>query len=110
MKLYSDIPYKKIQLNSKYIKMKKDHKLKAKFFGSFQVLYPVGKEAYTLEQPANQRIHDVFPISLPEQDITKNGRVNKLLKLKLELDIGEDKKYKVDVIKDSAIYKKAAKD
>ena len=33
----------KIWLNSKYIKTKQNRKLKAKFFGPFQVLHPVGK-------------------------------------------------------------------
>ena len=36
-------PGNKIWLNSKYIKTKQNRKLEAKFFGSFQVLYPVGK-------------------------------------------------------------------
>ena len=33
----------KVWLNSKYIKTKYNRKLKAKFFGPFQVLYPVKK-------------------------------------------------------------------
>ena len=31
-------------LNSKYIKTKRNQKLKAKFFGPFQILHPVGKQ------------------------------------------------------------------
>ena len=34
---------KKVWLNSKYIKTKRNKKLKNKFFGPFQVFYPVGK-------------------------------------------------------------------
>ncbi len=34
---------KKIWLNSKYIKTKKNKKLKSKFFGPFQVFHIVGK-------------------------------------------------------------------
>ena len=36
-------PSKKVWLNSKYIKTKRNRKLEAKFFGLFQVLHPVGK-------------------------------------------------------------------
>ena len=38
-------PRKKVWLNSKYIKTKRNQKLEAKFFGLFQVLYSVGKQA-----------------------------------------------------------------
>ncbi len=36
----------KVWLNSKYIKTKKNCKLEAKFFGTFRILYPVGKQDY----------------------------------------------------------------
>ena len=39
----------KVWLNSKYIKTKRNRKLKFKFFAPFQVLYPLGKQAYKLE-------------------------------------------------------------
>ena len=39
-------PGDKVWLNSKYIKTKQNRKLKAKFFGPFQVLHPVRKQAY----------------------------------------------------------------
>ena len=42
-------PSDKVWLNSKYIKTKRNHKLKAKFFGLFRVLHLVGKQAYKLE-------------------------------------------------------------
>ena len=44
-------PGDKIWLNNKYIKTKPNWKLEAKFFGLFQVLHPVGKQAYKLELP-----------------------------------------------------------
>lgn len=46
---------------------------------------------------------------LLKQDTIKKRRVNKLLKLEPELDEREDKKYKIGVFKDSAIYTEAAK-
>ena len=48
----SYIPGEKVQLNSKHIKTKRYWKLKAKFFGLFQVFHPFGKQEYQLELPA----------------------------------------------------------
>ena len=39
----------KVWLNSKSIKTKRNRKLEAKFFASFRVLHPVGKQAYQLK-------------------------------------------------------------
>ena len=41
----------RVWLNSKYIKTKQKWKLKAKFFKSFQVLHPIGRQAYKLKLP-----------------------------------------------------------
>ena len=41
----------KVWLNSKYIKIKQNQKLKDKFFGLFRVQYLVGKQAYKLKLP-----------------------------------------------------------
>ena len=54
----------KIWLNSKYIKTKQNLKLEAKFFGLFQVLYLVGKQAYKLKLPRKWKIYDIFHVSL----------------------------------------------
>ena len=49
VKSRSYTPSKKVWLNSKYVKIKKNKKLKNKFFGPFQVFYVVEKQAYKLE-------------------------------------------------------------
>ncbi len=49
VKNYSYTPDKKIWLNSKYIKTKRNKKLESKFFGPLQVFYTVGKQVYKLE-------------------------------------------------------------
>ena len=94
-------PGKKVWLNSKYIKTKRNRKLEAKFFGLFQVLHPVGKQVYKLELPKKWKIHDVFHVSLLEQDTTRKGRVDEENVEELDEDGGE---YKVEAIRDSAVY------
>ena len=96
-------PGDKIWLNSKYIKTKQNRKLEARFFKPFQVLHPVGKQAYKLKLPKKWRVHDVFYISLLEQDITKKRRVSEEVP---ELDKGnkDSEEYKVEAIWDSAVY------
>ena len=44
-------PGDKVWLSSKHLKTKRNRKLEAKFLGPFQVLHPVGKQAYKLELP-----------------------------------------------------------
>ena len=87
-------------MNSKFIKTKRNRKFKAKFFGLFQVLHPVGKQAYKLELPKKWRIHDIFYVSLLEQDITRKRREF----LMPEFEPGDNKKYDLEAIRDSAVY------
>ena len=100
VKSQSYAPNEKVWLNSKFIKTKRKRKLEAKFFGPFQVLHPVGKQAYKLELPKKWRIHDVFHVSLLEQDTTRKGREFSVL----EFEPGDDKEYEVEAIWDSAVY------
>ena len=67
------------------------------------MLHLVGKQVYKLELPKKWRIHDVFHVSLLEQDITRKGRVDKNV---TELDAGNNDsgEYKIEVIWDSAVY------
>ena len=51
VKLRSYTPDEKVWLNSKYIKIKQNRKLKAKFFGPFRILHPVGKKLYKVNLP-----------------------------------------------------------
>ena len=102
VKPQSYAPGKKVWLNSKYIKTKHNRKLEAKFFRPFQVLHPVGKQAYKLELPKKWRIHDVFHMSLLEQDTTRKGRVDDE---NVELDAGDENgEYEVEAIRDSEVY------
>ena len=103
VKLRNYAPGDKVWLNSKYIKTKQNRKLEAKFFGPFRVLHPVGKQAYKLKLPKKWRVHNVFHMSLLEQDTIKKGRVSEEVP---ELDAGDEdnKEYKVEGIRESAVY------
>ena len=94
---------KKVWLSSKHLKTKRNCKLKAKFLGPFQVLHPVGKQAYKLELLKKWRIDNVFQISLLEQNTTKKRQFNDM---QLEFKAGNDKEYEVNGIWDSAVYAK----
>ena len=69
------------------------------------MLHPIRKQAYKLELPRKWKIHDVFHVSLLEQDTTKKGRVDKKVG-QIEFDAGDDNssEYKVEAIRDSAVY------
>ena len=101
VKPQSYVPGDKVWLNNKYIKTKRKRKLKAKFFGPFQVLHPVEKQAYKLELPKRWKIHDVFHVSLLEQDTTRKERVDEQV---TELEAGDSEEYEVEAIRDSAVY------
>ena len=94
-------PGNKVWLNSKYIKLKQNRKLEAKFFGPFQVLYPMGKQVYKFKLLKKWRLHNVFHLSLLKQNTTRKKRVKKVP----ELNTGNNsKEYKVEAIWDNAVY------
>ena len=102
-------PNEKVWLNNKYIKTKHNHKFQSKFFGLFWVLHPVRKQVYKLEIPKKERMHDVFHISLLEQDITRKVQVDKEVR-QIEFDADDNNgEYKVEAIWDSTIYIKESK-
>lgn len=49
-------------------------------------------------------IYDIFYKSLLKQDIIRKRQVNKLLKLVSELDVKENKIYKVEIILNNIVY------
>ena len=102
---------KKVWLNKKYIKTKRNQKLESKFFRPFQIFYTVEKQAYKLKLLTKWKIHNVFYVSLPEQDIISKSRINKtLLELKkdLEFEAGDNKEYEVETICNSIVYSSQA--
>ena len=65
------------------------------------MLHLVSKQACKFELPKKWRIHNVFYVSLLEQDITKKKRVKKVP----ELDSSDNsEQYKIEGIWDSAVY------
>ena len=99
---------KKVKLNSKYIKITHYKKLEKKFFGSFQILHTVGKQAYKLELPIKWKIYDLFHVSLLKQDIKRKKQVDNqaLPKPEKEFEAKNNKEYKIKAIINSAVYGK----
>ena len=81
-----------------------NRKLEEKFFRPFQVLHYVGKQVYKLELSKKWKIHDVFYMSLLEQDTTRMRQEFSIPEFKSS----DDKEYKVEAIYDSAVYAKKA--
>lgn len=79
MKPKSYAPSDKVLLNSKYIKPKSNQNLETKFFGPFQILYPLGNQTYKLELSKKWKIHDVFHMSLLMYDTIKKRRMGKTI-------------------------------
>ncbi len=107
VKSRSYAPGEKVLLNSRYIKTKRNKKLKSKFFGTFRVFHIVGKQVYKLELSKKWKIHDVFHMSLLKHDTTRKGRVDKALpepEKEYDFEAGDIKKYEVEAITDSAVY------
>ena len=98
-------PVDKLWLNSKYLITKQNRKLEAKFFELFRVLHPVGKQVYKLELPTKWRIHNVFLVSLLEQNTTRKEQVDEKV-TELDFKTGNKKEYEVKAIWDSAVYTK----
>ena len=88
---------KKVWLNSKYIKTKRNRKQETKFFGLFRMLYSVKKQAYKLKLLRTWKILDVFHMSLLEQNTIRKGRMNKFAEVP-EFESGNDKEYEVQAI------------
>ena len=78
------------------------------FFKPFQVLHPVGKQAYKLEIPKKWKVHNMFHMLLLEQDTTRKRQVSKEVS---ELDAAnkDSKEYEVEAIWNSAVYANKSK-
>ena len=94
-------------LNSKYIKTKRNQKLKTRFFKPFQVLHSVGNQAYKLELPKQRKIDNVFYVSLLEQDTKRKKWVDIKIAEPLKFKTSSNnEEYKVESICNSAIHAK----
>lgn len=99
-------PGKKVWLNKKNIKTKRNLKLEIKFFRPFHIFHLVDKLTYMFGLPTKWKIYSVFYLSLLEQNMTRKGQVNKFLQLELEFTTEKDKEYKPKAIRDNVIYNK----
>ena len=94
----------KIWLNSKYIKIKWNCKLEAKFFKLFQVRDPVGNQVYKLELAKKWRIYNIFYKFLLEHDTIKKQRIDKTT-TQLKFKTGSNgNEYKFRAIQNSILY------
>lgn len=98
--------YYKIWLKSKYIKTKQNQKPKAKFFKIFQIVGLVEKQVYKFKLLKKRKIHNVFYMSLLEENPTRKEQMNKSDVIELGANDIESKKYKVEKICDNVVYTK----
>ena len=74
------------------------------------MLHPVGKQAYKLEYLRKWKIHDVFHVSLLEQNTTGKGRVDEEVRqIKFNAGDNDSVEYKVEIIQDNAVYARESK-
>lgn len=66
MKYFSYILDEKFWFHDKYLKIKRNSKLKIKFFNLFKVPHLIEKQALKLKLYARLIIHDIFSLSLLE--------------------------------------------
>lgn len=103
-------PGEKVWLNSRHIKTKRNKKLEHKFLGPFEVLRPIGTQAYELKLPKSWKIHPVFHVSLLERDTTRREVVDEQMAKQLEFESDDMEEYEVESIRDSAVYTDIAED
>lgn len=96
----SYIPGNKVWLNNKYIETKQDCKLKAKIVSLFQVLHTIKTRAYKLKLPKKCKIHNVFYISLLEQDTIRKEQI---IEKVAELDASNSEEYEVEAIRNTEV-------
>ena len=68
------------------------------------MFYLIDKQAYKLKLTKKLKIHNVFYVSLLEQDTIKKGQIDKNDIMKLNTNDNEGGKYKVEAIWDSGVY------
>ncbi len=91
--------------------MKKNQKLKNKFFDLFYIFHVIKEQTYKLELPTKWKIYNICHIFLLKLNYIKKSQVNKnytLPESKKEFEIRDNKKYKVKVMGDSVVYGKKA--
>ena len=102
-----------VNVNDKNIRLKRNKKLKWKFFESFKMLNIVENQTYRIDISKRWRIHDVFHVSLLEKVKFKR---KKKVSLKFnyqsnDIDIEKNEKltnekFWIEVILNNKIYKK----
>ena len=68
----------------------------------------MGKQTYKLKLPKKWKVHNMFYVSLLEQNITKKRKVSEKV-AKLDTGNKNSKEYKMETIWDSVVYAREAK-
>ena len=101
-----------VNVNVKNIRIKRNKKLKWKFFESFKILNTIKNQTYRINIFKRWRIHNVFHVSLLEKIISKREKKASLKSTyqSNDIDIEKDEKlinekYWIEIILDSKIFK-----
>lgn len=103
VKLKSYAPEEKVWLNNKYIKIKQNRKLKAKFFNLFQVLFLVKKSSIQIRITKKKKNTQYFYILLLEQETIRKEQVDKNT-IRLKFKANNSKEFVVKGIYNKAMY------
>lgn len=93
-------------MNAKYIKTKRNPKLKHKYFSPYEILEVMGKQANKLILPSKWHIYPVFHVLLSKGDVIRREAIDQKIVNQFKFEERKQSEQKVDSIMDSMVFAK----